>query len=441
MARRTRTLTYEAVGSLLDAPAGAYVHVPFCASICPFCPYNKVIPRPGQAERYASALLREVRGYREAGLPGEGGFSSLYVGGGTPTLVPELLAAIVAEVPVQGERAVEVLPDPAAGRLLDTLREVGFTAVSVGVQSFSDDVLRHLRRPHDGRAAESTLAAALERFALVDADLILDVEYDDGHAGSFLRDLTRCLDLGVHQVSTYPLMRFGFTPFGKGGHQRRREHDVLAEATRLARERGYERRSVWTFNRPDSPSYSSITRRRFVGLGAGAASFLGRDFLANHFGVETYVSAVAAGRPPVARWLHLGRPGGVAYDAFWQAYAGRRGLTGRGLDLFHDLERAVTYRLIEPLWAQLLAEHAREGGRAGWAAPASSSGGLTWRLASALLERPLSVQPVFCSPAAAPFMVSSTTVRQRAASASSAAAAWPCSIRRARICMCDKASM
>lgn len=380
------------VVGLADGPLGAYVHVPFCARICPFCPYNKVVPRAGQPERYADALLAEARGYLDAGASGAAGFTSLYVGGGTPTLFPALLRRVVEALPVSGERAIEVLPTHGTPERLDELRGLGFTAVSVGVQSFSDEVLRHLRRPHHAADAHAALVNAVGRFALVDADLILDVEYDDAHAGSFLRDLVRCFELGVDQVSTYPLMRFGYTVFGPARHDRRREHQVLAEATRLAGEHGYERRSVWTFNRPGSPSYTSITRRRFLGLGAGASSFLGRDFLVNHFGVATYTAAVEAGRLPVARRLHLGRVAGAAYDAFWQAYAGRlfgRRLSPRGFDAYHDLERWVTYQLIEPLWARMLAEHADEGGRAAWAEPDAGRGRLVWKAVEALTRRPL----------------------------------------------------
>lgn len=468
----------ERVVGMTDEPTGVYVHVPFCATICPFCPYNKVVPSPGQPERYAEALLTEARRYvaagagasrartaEAAGASGPPGFTSLYVGGGTPTLFPDLLARLVAELPVRGERAVEVLPAPGAPERLTGLRRTGFTAVSIGVQSFSDDVLRHLRRPHSARDARETLESAVAQFDLVDADLILDVEYDDARAGTFLRDLGRCFELGVDQVSTYPLMRFGFTPFGTAPHDRHREHEVLTAATRLAQEHGYVRRSVWTFNRPDSPSYTSITRRRFLGLGAGASSFLGRDFLVNHFGVETYIAAVAAGRLPLARWFHVGALGGLAYDAFWQAYAGSlripeltsgcggpagtvraestrggrvqaravraavglldaagliggasadgsRALTPRGFDRFHDLERSVTYHLIEPLWAEMLAEHrqagelvhdgelahdgalgtngrgGRTGGsRAGWAAPDAGRRGPLWRTLASVLER------------------------------------------------------
>lgn len=415
------------VVELWDGPVGAYVHVPFCSRVCPFCPYNKVVPRSGQPERYFDALLTEARRYVDAGAAGSAGFSSLYVGGGTPTLFPDLLRRVVEVLPVTGERAIEVLPTHATPERLEALRRIGFTAVSIGVQSFSDEVLRHLRRPHDARDARAAVENAVERFDLVDADLILDVEYDDAHAGTFLRDLVRCFELGVGQVSTYPLMRFGFTVFGPGGHDRHREHEVLAEATRLAEAHGYERRSVWTFNRPGSPSYTSITRCRFLGLGAGASSFLGRDFLVNIFGVETYIAAVEEGRLPLARRLHLGSVGGLAYDAFWQAYSGHlcvsalasRGgvgaavlrattsvlvaggllapaspegchaLTPRGFDCYHDLERWVTYHLIEPLWAEMLAEHVLEGGRAGWAETTSGRRGGVWRAVSTLMQRPL----------------------------------------------------
>jgi oxygen-independent coproporphyrinogen-3 oxidase len=183
---------------------------------------------------------------------------------------------------------------------------------------------------------------------------------------------------------------------------------------------------VWTFNRPGSPSYTSITRRRLLGLGAGASSFLGRDFLVNHFGVETYIAAVDAGRLPLARLLHLGSLGGLGYDAFWQAYSGRlcpaspvagrlaaaslraatavllaaglvgpataqgcHPLTPRGFDRYHDLERWVTYHLIEPLWSEMLTEHELEGGRAGWAAPDSARGRRLWRVIEGLTRRSL----------------------------------------------------
>ena len=414
-----------------DGPVGAYVHVPFCEWICPFCPYNKVLAEGGLAHRYFAALCREVDWYVAAHHEAHRApFTSLYIGGGTPTLYPGELAEVVRRIPVSGERAVEVLPNHGTLESLDRLAAMGITGVSIGAQSFHDGVLRQLRRPHDAAASRVAVENALGRFACVDVDLIVDVAWEDQDAfpGAFLDDVRTCLELGVDQVSTYPLMRFGFTPFGTARHDRRREHAVLGQATELARSMGYERRSVWTFNRRGSAPYTSITRRRFLGMGAGSSSFAGCDFYVNHFGVATYADAVERGQLPVARWLHLGRWGGAAYDAFWQAYAGgvdrdaltrsygravaaaaRAGLapfvlarmlrqapggyrlTPRGFDVYHDLERLVTYQFIEPLWAEMLTEHLAEPGaaegRARWVAPERARKGRAWSLARRLFEQ------------------------------------------------------
>lgn len=413
-------LTAATVAGAFDGPAGAYLHIPFCQWICPFCPYNKVLADDGLAGAYFRALDSEVTAYLAA-YPGP--FTSLYVGGGTPTLYPQALAGLVATIPVSGERAIEVLPLHGTPQRLDELREIGFDSVSIGAQAFHDDVLRHLHRPHDARQAREAMDNARERFDCVDVDLIVDVAISDDMA-PFLRDVVTCFRAQVDQVSTYPLMRFGYTPFGKSRHDRRREHQVLAEVTALAAEWGYERRSVWTFNRIGSAAYTSITRRRFLGMGAGSSTFSGQDFYVNHFGLRTYLAAVTAGELPIAKHLRLGRAGGVWYDAFWQAYSGRVSpgqlrtdyggwvagvqaalavgqglgyvarddgtypLTAKGFDRYHDLERWVTYQFIEPLWAQMLAEHSAEGSHVPWARTTHARSGRVWQLARRVLERP-----------------------------------------------------
>jgi oxygen-independent coproporphyrinogen-3 oxidase len=411
-----------------DGPAGAYVHVPFCERICPFCPYDKVRAEADLARRYFTALLREVDRYvSERAAARSGPFTSLYVGGGTPTLYPDRLANVIARVPVSGEVAVEVLPTHATPDRLDRMADMGVTAVSIGAESFHDGVLRRLGRPHDAATSRAAVENALGRFACVDVDLIVDVSWEERGAfpGAFLDDVRTCFTLGVDQVSTYPLMRFGYTPFGTARHDLRREHTVLAGATALARAMGYERRSVWTLNRRGAPTYTSITRPRYLGMGAGSASFAGRDLYVNHFGVATYADAVEHGRPPVARWFHLGRWGGAAYDTFWQAYTGGvdrealersygRGvaaaataglgtavlagllrrvphgyrLSSRGFDAYHDLEQLVTYELIEPLWAEMLAERTHLDHPEEWAVPERARRGRAWPLARRLFERP-----------------------------------------------------
>ena len=371
----------QRTGRLFAEPAGLYVHVPFCSRLCPFCPYNKVPFQPSLAQEYLAALRVEALGHAALGP-----FTSLYVGGGTPTLCRAGLG-FLADLPVLGERAIEVLPNHMTDRVAGELQELGFTAVSLGVQSFEDAVLRHLGRPNTAAANHRAVAVARREFDCVDVDLIFDVAYDG--PDRLLADLTVAFAAGVDQVSTYPLMRFGYTPFGKARHDRRAEHRVLARASELAARHGYRRDSVWTFLRDGSAPYTSITRPRFLGLGAGAASFTGTDFLVNHFGIDQYLAAVRETGSGTSLRAALPGPAAAAYRLFWQAYTGSLAegpeadaasaaatrlalllgwaercdgggvrLTGRGYDRYHDLERWVTYHLIEPLWEHQMAEHA-----------------------------------------------------------------------------------
>ena len=222
-----RSVVPATVAAAFDGPLGAYLHVPFCEWICPFCPYNKVLARADLADSYFTALNKEVDSYLEV-FPRP--FTSLYVGGGTPTLYPQHLAPLVKRIPVEGERAIEVLPLHGTQARLDELHDIGFTAVSIGAQSFHDDVLRHLKRPHDAAQASQAMLNARRTFDCVDVDLIVDVALERDMTG-FIEDVRRCFEAGVDQVSTYPLMRFGYTPFGTSRHDRRREHEVLAQVT------------------------------------------------------------------------------------------------------------------------------------------------------------------------------------------------------------------
>ena len=375
----------EVIGSF-SGPYGLYLHVPFCRSICPYCPYSKVLLRAAAVPPFFEALREELRLYDALSRR----YTSLYVGGGTPSLCLDELAPVLAGLRVERERAIEVFPTHATRERVARLRALGFDYVSLGLQSFDGRVLRHLGRLNTVEDNRRALAETVGRFACVNADLIFDVAF--GESTDFLSDFDICCRSGVDQISTYPLMHFGYTPFGKTPHASRLEHDLLRQACEIADRRGYERRSVWTFTKVGGPLYASIARELYLGCGAGAATFTGSDFLANHFGLARYERALQEGRLPLARRARLGPVRAALYYAFWQLYApgldlerfallfpgarvvaplcraleqtghleragGRLHLTERGFDRYHDLERWVTYHLIEPLWEDLLQEH------------------------------------------------------------------------------------
>jgi coproporphyrinogen III oxidase-like Fe-S oxidoreductase len=389
----------EDVVAAFPAPFGLYLHVPFCRSICPYCPYNKVLLRSGLARPYFAALRAELQLYGASRLR----FDSLYVGGGTPSLCLDELGSVVEGLDVADERAIEVLPTHATVGGVARIRELGFDYVSLGIQSFDDRMLRHLGRLNTAEENRLALERCVGAFGCVNADLIFDVAFVE--PAVFLRDFETCCRLGVEQISTYPLMHFGYTPFGKKAHAPRHEHELLRRARELAARLGYERRSVWTFTRAGAPLYASIARELYLGCGAGAVTFTGADFLVDHFGLAPYERALAAGRLPLARRARLGPRRAAAYYAFWQLYApgidvarferlfpgagsvapllatlrrlgylerqrdGRLHLSERGFDRYHEVERWVTYHLIEPLWEEMLEEHPSHDRPRGGSAP------------------------------------------------------------------------
>ena len=380
----------DVIAASFVGPYGLYLHVPFCRSICPYCPYNKVLHHRAAVPPYFEALREELRLYDAPRRR----FTSFYVGGGTPSLCLRELAPVLAGLTVEHERAIEVFPTHATPEAIAELHELGFDYISLGIQSFDEHMLAHLGRLNTAEDNRRALAATVGSFACVNADLIFDVAFAEPSV--FLRDFEACCRSQVDQISTYPLMHFGFTPFGKVPHAPRVEHDLLRRTCEIADRLGYERRSVWTFTRVGGPLYASIAREFYLGCGAGAATFTGSDFFLNHFGLDRYRDALAEGRLPLARRAHLDPVRAALYYAFWQLYApgldldrfallfpgarwvaplcralrqtghleldgGRLRLTERGFDRYHDLERWVTYHLIEPLWEEMLQEHpARE---------------------------------------------------------------------------------
>ncbi len=128
-------------------PFGVYVHIPFCASKCDYCAFATWTDRSHLVERYLDAVQTETARAVDAGMPTA---STVFVGGGTPTLVPpERLAAVIASIPVtkDAEITVECNPDDVTLPMLRAYRSGGVNRVSIGVQSMSRTRAR-IARPH-----------------------------------------------------------------------------------------------------------------------------------------------------------------------------------------------------------------------------------------------------------------------------------------------------
>ncbi len=342
---------------------GIYVHIPFCQTICPFCPYLKTIYDTHTATQYLHAVENELRKLHITET------NSIYIGGGTPTLLKEIFP-ILAKINRRNEFAVEILPSHLDEYLAKFLVDCNVNYISIGLQSMNDSVLKYLKRPNTSSDNRKSLKIALKTFEFVDVDLIFDViNFDTDIA---LNDFRYCIETGVGQISTYPLMRFGFTPFGKSKHNHKLEHYVLNEMQRIANNAGYQRRSVWTFTRNEN-HYSSITRKKYFGIGAGAATYTGDFFWINTFDINKYISRQLNGKSAVELYTTLTGYKKILYEKFWELYNGQTNslpalfsplrltghirksknkfiLTQKGYNLYHDIEQWVTYNYIEPLW-------------------------------------------------------------------------------------------
>ena len=153
----------------------------------------------------------------------------------------------------------------------------------------------------------------------VNADLIVGIPGQSLQSST--RDMSMLLDRQVDQVSAYPLMDFPYTKM-KTRLSLHGQYRLLNALTTLGTDSGYVRSSVWTWTRPSSPKYTSITRHNYVGLGAGAASFLSQYFWLNTFDVEAYVREIEHGRSPVALSTCLNHQEASLYRLFWQCYEG-----------------------------------------------------------------------------------------------------------------------
>ena len=183
--------------------------MPFCLSKCPYCDFYSVPFGDIQAERYVSAVIRNIRAYG-------GEFDSVYFGGGTPILIADDIGAILkaANIAKGAEITVECNPREMTEKALETLLNAGVNRLSAGVQSLDDEVLKALGRRHDALTAEKAIITAKsEGFDNISADIMLATPRQT--ADSLGETLERLNELPLTHISAYMLKIEPHTPFGR----------------------------------------------------------------------------------------------------------------------------------------------------------------------------------------------------------------------------------
>jgi oxygen-independent coproporphyrinogen-3 oxidase len=288
---------------------GIYVHLPFCPYICPYCDFAKWPHRRSTSERYLYALNAEIDA---RAVQDEAAYDTVFLGGGTPntyaaTDVAQLLEHLRRRFPgpPRRETTIEVNPELVRASDLSIYKEAGITRISIGVQSFVPEEIAILGRRHTAEEVRRVVQLCREAGPFsVSVDLIFAVPGQTPE--TWRRSLQSAIELGVDHISTYGLTIEPGTPYEKWQEREpraffddAREADLYEIAILTLEQAGYEQYEISNFARAGHRSAHNANywaNGEYVGLGVGAASYIGGVRSVHTRDLETYIAAAFEGR-------------------------------------------------------------------------------------------------------------------------------------------------
>ncbi|MFX0096961.1 MAG: radical SAM protein [Candidatus Hodarchaeota archaeon] len=254
----------------LDGDFGIYIHVPFCYSKCSFCPFYKEIYSENLKKQYLAAILKEIE---DAELCNQAKW--IYVGGGTPnTLDIEEIRSILDRIKHKiklNSLGIELLPTLITDDYLRGLKKLGFSKISIGIESYSNEVMEKTGRKignneHIGRILKYAKSLGL----FVNVDMMVGLPGQD--AATFRQDIREVRSALPDQITIYPFMilrGLKATPSSTSEEQ----YELIEEANEMLRNPGYDRKSVWTFAFENDVYDSSRDELVMDYVGFGPAAF------------------------------------------------------------------------------------------------------------------------------------------------------------------------
>ncbi len=291
----------EAASAIPPRGFGLYVHWPFCVSKCPYCDFNSHVRQQVDEVRWRTALLRELVHYADGGFGAGEKLTSIFFGGGTPSLMPPAtVAALLAEAERRWgfapdiEVTLEANPNSAEAGKFAGFAAAGVNRLSIGVQSFDADVLRFLGRAHDAGEARGAILAARRAVPRYSFDLIY--ARPGQAAAAWAAELDAALDLAGDHLSLYTLTIEPNTGFAgavaRGALTPMPADDqaALYDQTQLHMQRaGLPAYEISNHARPGSESRHNLVYWRsgsYIGIGPGAHGRL-RDAAGDWFASQT----------------------------------------------------------------------------------------------------------------------------------------------------------
>ncbi len=328
---------------MLELVKSLYIHIPFCTQICHYCDFNKFFIQNQPVDEYIQTLLTEMDLYN---LSQNEPLSTVFIGGGTPSALEplqleQLLFSMKEKVTLAPgyEYTVEANPGDLSKEKLRIMKEAGVNRLSLGVQSFNEELLKKIGRAHNVKDVYETIDMAREEgFDNISIDLIYSLP---GQTLSDLEDtIDRALQLNLPHFSAYSLIIEPKTVFyimlNKGKLSLPGED---AEATmyeyvmeRLV-EAGYDQYEISNFAKKGFESRHNLVywnNEEYYGLGAGAHGYLDAVRYHNHGPLKKYMNAIQDGRKPIVEQATVTRKEQMEEEMF----LGLRKMEGVSLEHF-----------------------------------------------------------------------------------------------------------
>jgi len=338
-----------------EKPRLLYMHIPFCEELCPYCSFHRIVFTEQLAQKYFGALRREINIYRERGYK----FSGIYVGGGTPTVLIDELAETLRLAqqcfPIR-EISVETNPNHLTSRNIEILRKSGIKRLSIGVQTFNNDLLKKIGRYEkygSGEAIADGLKNTQGSFNTLNADMIFNIPSQTQEMLD--ADLTVLLNLNMEQITFYPLMVSTITQelMEKTiGEVDFKGEQKLYKLIVRRLEKNYNFSSAWCFSRKKKDgSLSSLVDEyvvdydEYAGLGSGAIGYLNGVCYSNTFDIEEYIARLDHGNLPLKASRRFDLHDQMSYDFLMKLFSTK-------LDIA-VLEKKYNGKFLKTLWKEI----------------------------------------------------------------------------------------
>ncbi len=326
-----------------------YIHIPFCEELCPYCSFNRYAFRHDIAVDYFTSLTKEIHMYAELGF----NFSAIYVGGGTPTVLPEHMGRLLldcAELFAIKEISLETNPNHLTDEIVKILKDSGVNRLSVGVQSFDDQLLKQmdrLKKYGSGEEIKSRLWKYSGVFDTLNIDMIFN--FPTQTSDMLIEDCRIIKELQADQVTFYPLMvsditkrelerRFGVISY--------RQEKYFYELICSSLQSEYGHGTAWCFSRKNSMIDEYIVDYdEYIGAGSGAFGYVNGTCIANTFDLAEYSKKIQDGKLPIFAQKKFSPTEQIQYDFMMKLF-------GTTLDLAR-MEQKFGGKFSRTLWKEI----------------------------------------------------------------------------------------